>query len=76
LGPAELVAGPLRPPGAGDGEDVPGVVPCEGKRVNERAVTVKAFVQGSGHGTATQMLTLRVLSPDPTTVTRAVVVRC
>jgi hypothetical protein len=43
---------------------------------NQRVVTVKAYVQGSGHGTATQTVTLRVLSPDPRTTRRAVVVRC
>jgi len=42
----------------------------------QHAVDVIVTVQGSGHGSATQTVTLQVLGPDLKTVTTPVVVRC
>jgi hypothetical protein len=42
----------------------------------QRAVNVTVDVQGSGHGSASQTVTLQVLGPDPRTASAAVVVSC
>jgi hypothetical protein len=42
----------------------------------QQAAYVTVAVQGSGHGSASQTVTLRVLGPDPGSATAAVVVRC
>lgn len=42
----------------------------------QHAVYVTVAVQGSGHGSASQMVTLQVLGPDPRTDSAAVTVNC
>ena len=42
----------------------------------QHAVYVTVAVEGSGHGTASQTVTLQVLGPDPVSASAAVVVRC
>ena len=42
----------------------------------QHAVYVTAVVEGQGHGSASQMVTLQVLGPDQGTASTAVVVRC
>ena len=42
----------------------------------QQAVYVTAAVQGSGHGAASQTVTLQVLGPDPRSASTAVVLRC
>jgi hypothetical protein len=42
----------------------------------QHAVYVTVAVQGSGHGSAAQTVTLQVLGPDTGTASAAVVVRC
>jgi hypothetical protein len=42
----------------------------------QRAVYVTVAVEGSGHGSASQTVTLQVLGPDPTAASQAVVVSC
>jgi hypothetical protein len=42
----------------------------------QHAVYVTVAVEGKGHGSATQTVTLQVLGPDPGTASKAVVVSC
>jgi hypothetical protein len=42
----------------------------------QHAVYVTVAIEGSGHGTATQTLTLQILGPDPRTASAPVVISC
>jgi hypothetical protein len=42
----------------------------------QHAVYVTVAVEGEGQGTASQTVTLRILGPDPMSVSAAVVLRC